>query len=253
MGTLDAKAGRGSPTMTTDAKEQDRALLLRIQAGRLNPPVDQAAETEYFTRFSQLHLKWVTRAVHSRWDAEELLQEAALRLIRHIAKYNPQAERSAGAWGSSVLRNFLFTELKRRRGKEACLEEYVDADVRHGPSAIVMQRTNESLVGEYSMRATDPLSLESDESDEAVSLRVSGMMTRLAGMTSKQVRAVLLYCEGKRDPEVAAILGIGTASVRGYRKLGVKILERELAVYRGQRHKQVDGRTRGSTTQEVGL
>ncbi|MFN8586749.1 MAG: RNA polymerase sigma factor [Candidatus Eisenbacteria bacterium] len=94
-------AGPNSP------EPDDAALARRIKRG------DPGAFDEFFSRFAGRLLAYLIGMVRNREAAEDLLQEALLRVFRQIETCrDPGAFR---AWVYRIATNLAITELRRRR------------------------------------------------------------------------------------------------------------------------------------------
>lgn len=90
----------------------DWELVARAQAGELN------AFAELVRRYQKPVIHFCQRMVHSVQDAEELAQEAFVRLHRHLARLQPNARFSTLLFG--IARNLALNHLRdaKRRGRD---------------------------------------------------------------------------------------------------------------------------------------
>lgn len=208
--------------MTSDAPD-DRELLLRIQKGRLSPPVDQEAETTYFTRLSHDFQDKIRRMTRHEADAEDLMQEGQVRIIENIKSYKPILDRVPGAWGHTVLRNSVLNGLKRLRRTSREGDEYRDVADSDGPASI------DASIGGAPMSAS---SMSQTEREVGAWLG-DALIERLYAIRSPYVRCFLMYWhEDLADDVVADTLGYAKGSIRGYRERGRKLLAAVVSDYR---------------------
>ncbi|MBI1317862.1 MAG: sigma-70 family RNA polymerase sigma factor [Candidatus Hydrogenedens sp.] len=108
----------------------DWDLVRRVQEG------DAGAFAELVRRYEQPVIHFCQRMVNSREDAEDLAQEAFVRVYRNIGKLEPQAKFSTLLFG--IARNLALNHLRdtgrRGRGKTDALDDHVlAAEPRTGP------------------------------------------------------------------------------------------------------------------------
>jgi RNA polymerase sigma-70 factor, ECF subfamily len=63
--------------------------------------------------------RYLTRNAH---DAEDVVQDARLRAIRHYESYSGQEETSARAWLLAIVRNTAYSARRRHRAEDAATE-----------------------------------------------------------------------------------------------------------------------------------
>jgi RNA polymerase sigma-70 factor (ECF subfamily) len=107
-------------------EESDEALMSRVQRG------DRGAFHLLVERHARGVLQHVARVVRDRASAEDLAQEAFVRLWTRSDSY--RSESRVAAWLHAIARNACLDFLKRRR-REPALEEASDlADRSSGPA-----------------------------------------------------------------------------------------------------------------------
>jgi RNA polymerase sigma-70 factor (ECF subfamily) len=172
--------------------ETDAALLARYAAG------DQAAARVLTARHAPRLLALARRMLGDSAEAEDVAQEAMLRLWRIAPDW--QAERGApGTWLYRVASNLCIDRLRRRRalGSEALLEI---ADETPGVEA--------------ALQAGD---------------RAAALEAALAALPERQRLAIVLrHFEERPNPEIAAILETSVEAVesllaRGRRELAARL------------------------------
>ena len=115
----------------------DWELVRRVQGG------NAGAFAELVRRYEQPVIHFCQRMVNSREDAEDLAQEAFVRVYRHIAKLEPQAKFSTLLFG--IARNLALNHLRdsgrRGRGRTDALEDHPLAADAHGSPAKAAERS----------------------------------------------------------------------------------------------------------------
>ena len=92
------------------APDEDALRMLAFQAG------DAAAFDALFQRWSAPLLRYLERMVKDRASAEELVQEAFLRVYRARERYAPEARFST--WIYRIATNLALNELRRPRWRD---------------------------------------------------------------------------------------------------------------------------------------
>ncbi|MCC6144917.1 MAG: sigma-70 family RNA polymerase sigma factor [Candidatus Hydrogenedentes bacterium] len=123
----------------------DWELVARAQRG------DRQAFAELVRRYQDPVVHFCQRMVGPLQDAEDLAQEAFVRLHRHLPRLRPQAKFSTFLFG--VARNLALNHLRdgRRRGREGSqpLEALPLADIAQpGPDRAARLREIETLVAQ---------------------------------------------------------------------------------------------------------
>ncbi len=184
--------------MAFDAVSQasDEALLVLYGNG------DRAAAHVLAQRFTPLALRVATRMLGDGAEAEDVAQEAMLRLWR-IAPEWRQGEAKVSTWLYRVVANLCTDRLRRRRG--VGLDEI--AEPEDGVPAVVDR-----------MIARD---------------RANALQDALDALPERQRQAVVLrHIEGLANPEIAAVMQIGVEAVESLTARGKRALTAHLA---GQR------------------
>jgi len=165
----------------------DDTLMARVQAR------DQAA----FGRLVDRHLDplhgYLTRLTRSPADADELAQEAFLRLWQRADSYRPGTVRLT-TWLHRIAHNAAVDRLRRRRGETAARSD------------------------EGSAVAAEPVDPAPDPEDLAAAAQTGRLLERAIAALPANQRAALLLCQvqGFSNREAADILG---QSVRGVESL----------------------------------
>jgi RNA polymerase sigma-70 factor, ECF subfamily len=156
----------------------DAALVAAVLRG------DQAAFTRLCRRHRAAHMRFAVRMLGDRFDADEALQSAWLRVFRHLDRCaNP--ERFA-AWSFAIVANECRSALARRGRREA------------------------RLVNDEA--ALDAVSLESDAEHGMVR---DDIERALSALEPEQREAFLLkHVEQLRYDEMAEITGVGVSALK---------------------------------------
>lgn len=165
------------------ARDEDVRLMLAFRAG------DTAAFDELFRRWSGPLLRYLERMVRDLATAEELVQEAFLRVHRARDRYSPDARFST--WLYRIATNLALNELRRPRRRDP--HDSVDAE---GAPALVS--------------ATPP-------SDEVADARRRGdAVARALEALPERQRAALLQSavEGRSYAEIAEALDVTEKAVK---------------------------------------
>lgn len=181
-------------TALTEAPEE---ALLRLYAQG-----DSLAARELARRFLPRMLAYGRRMLGDGAEAEDVAQEAMLRLWR-VAPDWRSGEAQVSTWLWRVVANLCTDRLRRRRGVAL---ETVPEPEDEAPSAL------------SAMVAAD---------------RAAALEAALAALPERQRQAVVLrHLEGLPNPEIAAIMGIGVEAVESLTARGKRALAARLA---GQR------------------
>ena len=91
---------------------------------------DEAARAEVAALLAPLAYRYALRMLRNEQDARDAAQDALVKVLRHLHRYNPRWR--LGTWALSIVRNTCIDELRRRR--RTGREEPPDvADPRPGP------------------------------------------------------------------------------------------------------------------------
>ncbi len=176
--------------MAFDALEEvsDEALLVLYGNG------DGGAARALTLRLAPLALRVAQRMLNDRAEAEDLAQEAMLRLWR-IAPEWRQGEAKVSTWLYRVVTNLATDRLRRRRG--VGLDEA--PEIPDGAASAL-----ERMI----------------EDDRAQALELA-----LAQLPARQRQAVVLrHLEGMSNPEIAAAMEIGVEAVESLTARGKRAL-----------------------------
>lgn len=189
--------GPGGSVVTQDAAVPDETLLVLYARG------DAEAARELTDRMLPRALSVATRVLGDRAEAEDVAQEAMLRLWR-IAPDWQTGQAKVSTWLYRVAMNLCIDLQRKRRGGTVALDDAPDpAD--HAPSAA------EQLVAKA---------------------RSDALQDALAQLPDRQRQAVVLrHLEELANPEIAEILGVSVEAVeslvaRGKRGLTAALNQR---------------------------
>lgn len=175
----------------TEASEE--ALLVLYANG------DPMAARVLAQRLVPMALRVATRMLGDRTEAEDLAQEAMLRLWRVAPDWRP-GEAKVSTWLYRVVANLATDRMRRRRG--VGLDEAAEPEDDR-PSAV------EGMI----------------EADRAEALQVA-----LMALPERQRQAVVLrHLEGLTNPEIAAVMEIGVEAVESLTARGKRALTALLA------------------------
>ena len=177
------------------ADTTDDALLRAYAQG------DGGAARVLTLRLAPRILGHATRLLRDRAEAEDVTQEAMLRLWRMAPDWR-EGEAKVSTWLFRVAGN-LCTDRLRRGGRQAPLEEAGDdpADDRPGVEAGL---------------------IEAD--------RMAALDAALAQLPDRQRQAVVLrHIEGLANPEIAQVMDIGVEAVESLTARGKRALAKALA------------------------
>jgi len=172
----------------------DEALLVLYANG------DPEAARALTLRLAPMALRVAARMLGDRTEAEDVAQEAMLRLWR-VAPDWRQGEAKVSTWLYRVTSN-LCTDRLRRRGRSVALDSVAEPeDGRPGAVAGLI------------------------EADRAVALEAA-----LAALPDRQRQAVVLrHLEGLTNPEIAEIMEIGVEAVESLTARGKRALTAALS------------------------
>ena len=109
-------------------------LMLRVKAG------DRAAFEEIFRLYQKPLANYLYRLTGNRTRAEDLLQDAFLRLWKAAPNYEPSAKVSTYVF--RIAHNLFLNEAARRREKAL---ESIDAETRSDPASDMNRREIRSI------------------------------------------------------------------------------------------------------------
>ena len=149
---------------------------------------DPEAFGELVDRYEEAFLRKARSILHSREDAEEVVQDAFTRIYLYAGRYSPQEGASFSSWGYLILTRLAFTryqKLKKGRGRTMELE----------PETFERLPDTESFLDRLTIR------------DEVLSA--------LARLPEAAARVLSLqFLEGKTHEEIAELEGSTVSAVK---------------------------------------
>lgn len=183
----------------------DEALLVAFGNG------DRSAAAALTYRLTPKVLGYATRMLRDRAEAEDVAQEAMLRLWK-IAPDWRQGEAKVTTWLYRVVTNLCTDRLRKARGT-GLDEVAVPEDDRPSQDAILMQRQ-----------------------------RMDALDQALESLPERQRQAVVLrHIEGLGNPEIAEVLDISIEAVESLTARGKRALAKALASERERLGFEDDG------------
>jgi len=178
--------------------DEDAALMVRVSHG------DQKAFAILVERYRQRALNFAYRFLGDRQAAEDIAQEAFVRVYQSRHRYRPQAAFST--WFHRILSNLCLNEIRRRERQDRALRSET-------ASPTVSDQTAFSPEASYGQQ------------ELSVAVRQA-----LAQLPDRQRLAVLLQrFEGLDYTEIAQVMGISRGAVDGLLSRAKESLRRELA------------------------
>jgi RNA polymerase sigma-70 factor (ECF subfamily) len=184
-------------TQTTPGLDRlsDGALMVLFANG------DPGASRVLTERLLPRALRHAARVLGDRAEAEDVAQDAMLRLWRAAADWRQDGGAEPATWLYRVVAN-LCTDRLRRRGRSEPLD---DPDI--------------------AMDATPGVLARMAQAD-----RMAALDAALASLPDRQRQAVVLrHIEGLSNPEIAEILGVGVEAVESLTARGKRALTAALA------------------------
>ena len=176
------------------AEAPDGALLVAFANG------DGAAARVLAARLSPNALGQAYRMLHDRAEAEDVVQEALLRLWRQAPDWR-QGEAQVSTWLYRVVAN-LCTDRLRRRRRSASLDDV--AEPMDDAPSVANKMQNDA--------------------------RMKALSDALASLPERQSQAVALrHLEGLGNPEIAEIMEISVEAVESLTARGKRALAKILA------------------------
>jgi RNA polymerase sigma-70 factor (ECF subfamily) len=172
----------------------DRELVEAARAG------DDRAFRELVRRFERPVFSLVYRLVRHRETAEDLAQEAFVKVYQNLDRYDPRYKVSS--WIFKIAHNHAVDHLRRRRLETLSLEG--------SPYATDAEDREDS--------ALHPAAPDESPEDEVAARELGGALERAIGRLRPEYRtAVLLrHVEGHAYEEIARIMDVPVGTVKTY-------------------------------------
>jgi RNA polymerase sigma-70 factor (ECF subfamily) len=184
--------------MPLDARplDEDAPLLAAFARG------DAAAARVLTDRLLPRIYRFAARTLGDRAEAEDVVQEALLRLWRQAPLWRP-GEAQVATWVYRVASNLCTDRLRRRRSRPSVALDQAEETPDAAPGVV---------------------------SQLHLAARVAALQAALAELPDRQRQAVVLrHIEGMANPEIAQILGIGVEAVESLTARGKRALSAALA------------------------
>ncbi len=167
----------------------DDALLVMYGNG------DAGAARELTKRLTPRILSWAYRLLGDRAEAEDVAQEAMLKLWKQAPDWR-QGEAKVTTWLFQVVRNLATDRLRRRRGT---------------PLDAIAEPVDDTPGAAERLQEAD---------------RAAALQRALNGLPDRQRQAVVLrHIEGLGNPEIAKIMEIGVEAVESLTSRGKRALK----------------------------
>lgn len=178
------------------ARDADAELLARYAAG------DAAAARLLTARLAPRALAHATRVLGDRAEAEDVTQEAMLRLWKQAAHWDA-GRAQAATWLYRVVANLCSDRL--RKGRPEPLDD-LDMPADRAPGVLAQMQDG---------------------------ARHDALQAALMRLPERQRQAVVLrHIEGLANGEIAEILGVGTEAIESLTARGKRALTADLAAQR---------------------
>ncbi len=157
---------------------------------------ERSGENVVFERLVEQHgplvLRTAWRLLGNREDAQDVAQEAFLRLHRNLSQLSNV---EAGAWLYRVTVNLCTDQYRSKRTQEIPLGEFDRPSTSQGPEAVL-------LIDERTRAVAEGLNAHSEKERSALVLReVEGFSTRevaaILGTSEETVRSQICLARGK--------------------------------------------------------
>ncbi len=176
----------------TLADVEDGALLVLYANG------DPMAARQLMDRLLPVALRYAARLLADRAEAEDVAQEAMLRLWR-VAAHWRQGEAQPKTWLYRVVTNLCTDRMRARKSRAAaCIDDVPEpVDPRDSVAGRMMDST-----------------------------RLDALNTALQCLPERQRQAIILrHIEGMTNPEIAEVLHIGVEAVESLTARGKRALQ----------------------------
>jgi RNA polymerase sigma-70 factor (ECF subfamily) len=186
--------------MADERMDEDAALMVRVSGG------DQQAFAVLVERYRLRALNFAYRFLGDREAAEDVAQEAFVRVYQSRHRYRPQA--AYATWFYHILSNLCLNEIRRRKRQGLALRP-------------------------ESAQAAAPPNISASPDALYQQLELSAAVRRaLAKLPDKQRLAVILQrFEGLDYAEIGRVMGISRGAVDGLLSRAKESVRRELSGY----------------------
>jgi len=195
--------------------DEDVACLRHVSAG------DMDALQRLYDRYAGIVLALARRIIGDPETAEEITQEAFVRLWRYAPQFRPDRGR-VSTWLLSITHNLALNELRRRRSRPQ-VADVVLAGADHEASEGGRDEEGRRVIDLADM-ATDPEGMALNQ------WRREAILHALSQLPAAQREVIeLAFFRGLTQVEIAATLGDPLGTVKSRIRLGMQRLKTLLA------------------------
>jgi RNA polymerase sigma-70 factor (ECF subfamily) len=211
--TRPGRAPTGTFTAESGGEAPDEVLMHRFQTGR-----DEAAFTALVHRYEHQLFASLHRHLGHREMAEEAFQETFLSVYRHAEQFD--VTRPFRPWLFTIAAN-QARDMQRRAARDRTVHLTANLAIDDGTTGVTLVETVAAAGG--------PSAAALAEAAEAVSL----VRAALLRLTEPQRRVVtLIFGEGRKYREAAAVLGIPVGTVKSRVHAALRQIAKMLAPLR---------------------
>ncbi len=184
----------GMPTTHELSSLPDADVVLLAQQGR------EFAFRELVRRYERPVFSLVYRMVRDRELAEDLAQDAFIKVLNHIDKYSPDFKFSS--WMFKIANNVAIDHLRRRRLDTVSID-----GSPHATSA-----------AEAEASAFDPAAMQESALDELEARELGGAIETAIAQLRPEYRSCIMlrHVEGRSYEEIASTLDLPLGTVKTY-------------------------------------
>ena len=157
---------------------------------------DRVAQYRLYKQYSRSMYNLCLRIVPDRSEAEDLLQEAFIRMFRELPSFRGQS--TLGAWLRRIVINHCLNHIRRKK-----------------PEFVSIEDREDELLTEPDISFTD---ITADEIHQAIKDLPDGA----------RVVCVLHLLEGYRHSDIAGMLGISESTSKSQYRRAVELLRKSL-------------------------
>lgn len=159
-------------------QSRDWDLVKRAQAG------DMAAFTELVVHYKDRLFNFIYRMIHSREEAEDLLQEVFLRVYKSLSSYSPQFQFST--WIYRIAQNLCIDTLRKQRVPTVSVDCPLGDD-----EDLVMELPDQSMSPEVLFESADlRREVESAIADLPPKYRAVIVLRHLQGLSYEEISLI---------------------------------------------------------------
>lgn len=171
--------------------DDERALLDRLDS-------DPAAFNRLYTLYLRRVYGYVAARIENRQDAEDVVSEVFLKVVRNLDQFRRQHGLSFAAWIFTIARHTVSDYYRRRPFIQTLALDTVPL-IADSPDLVVMEREN-----------------------------AHDLRQIVSALPERQREIVILkFYSGLRNQEIAVVLGVGEKTVAAYLSRALKDLSRK--------------------------